>query len=45
MGLLPFRDQEEYDDYMKNHCVECEQADSVFCDECEDKKEEEDYEE
>jgi hypothetical protein len=40
MGLLPFRDQEEYDAYF-SRCLECEQADSVFCDECEDKKDEE----
>jgi len=39
MGLLFFRDQEEYDKYMRG-CEECEQAESVLCDECEDKDEE-----
>jgi hypothetical protein len=37
MGLLFFRDQEEYDKSM-NECQECRDADSVFCDECEDKE-------
>jgi hypothetical protein len=40
MGLLFFRDQEEYDAYF-NRCEECEQAESVLCDECEDKQNEE----
>jgi hypothetical protein len=38
--MLFFSDQDEYDKYM-SRCMECEQADSVFCDECEDKRDEE----
>jgi hypothetical protein len=37
MGLLFFRDQEEYDKYM-SECEECRYSDSEFCDECEDRK-------
>jgi hypothetical protein len=37
MGLLFFRDQEEYDNYM-SRCEECEQAESVFCNDCEDRQ-------
>ena len=39
MGILFFRDQEEYDKAM-NECEECRDADTVFCDECEDKEDE-----
>ena len=35
MGLLFFRDQEEYDNFM-SECDEYRYSDSEFCDECED---------
>jgi len=36
MGLLPFRDQEEYDKYFRE-CEECLACDDV-CDECADEE-------